>query len=143
MLEECLTYDSNTDLQTLCDDCELYIGRLFSIRVMNLDDVFSPGYYTAMMVRYDDSVGFLVMFDDSKKFYLNKFQFIDLQYVTSFTLFTDSDKHWYERFMPYIGSSVVSDFITRMEIKNGDVSISINDNSVMTITQKRFEVVLG
>lgn len=143
MLEECLTYDSSTDLQNLCDDCELYVGRLFSIRIMNLDGVFAPGYYTALMVRYDNSIGFLVMLDDSKKFYLNKFHFIDLQYVTSFTLFTDTDKIWYERFMPYISSYVVSDFITRMVIKNGDVSISINDNSIMTITQKRFEVVLG
>ena len=143
MLEECLTYVSNTDLQTLCDECEMYVGRLFSIRIMNLDGVFPPAYYTAMMVRYEDSVGFLIMFDDSKEFYLNKFQFVELQYVTSYTLFTDSDKIWYDRFMPYLNSSIVSDLMSRMEIKNGDVAISINDNSIMTIKQKPFEVVFG
>lgn len=143
MLEECVTYDSNTDLQTLCDECEMYVGRLFSIRVMNLDGVFAPGYYTAIMIRYEDSVGFLIMFDDSKKFYLNKFQFVELQYVTSYTLFTDNDKIWYDRFMPYLNSSIVSDFMSRMETKNGDVSISVDDNSIMTIKQKPFEVVFG
>lgn len=144
MIEECVTYDSSMDLQNLCDDSELYIGRLFSIRIMNLDGVFAPAYYTAMMVRHDDSVGFLVLFDDSKKFYLNKFQFVELQYVTSYTMFTESDSAWYERFMPYINPSVVADFISRMEIKNGDISISINnDSTVMTIKQGQLEVVLG
>ena len=143
MIDECVTYDSTIDLQTLCDNSELYIGRVFSIRIMNLNGVFSPSYYTAMMVRHDNTVGFIVLFDDSKKFYLNKFHFIELHYVTSYTLFTNSGVSWYERFMPYLNSYVVSDFITRMEIKNGDISISINnDSSVMTIKQKLIEVVL-
>lgn len=144
MIDECVTYDSTIDLQTLCDNSERYIGRVFSIRIMNLDGVFSPAYYTAMMVRHDNTVGFMVLFDDSKKFYLNQFQFIELHYVTAYTLFTDNGIAWYERFMPYINSNVVSDFITRMEIKNGDISISINnDSSIMTIKQKQLEVVLG
>ena len=143
MIDECVTYDSTIDLQTLCDNSELYIGRVFSIRIMNLNGVFSPSYYTAMMVRHDNTVGFMVLFDDTKKFYLNKFHFIELHYVTSYTLFTNSGVSWYERFMPYLNSYVVSDFITRMEIKNGDISISINnDSSVMTIKQKLIEVVL-
>lgn len=142
MIEDCVTYDSNSDLHELVDNCEFYVGRLFSIRIMNLDGVFSPAYYTALMVRHNGSVGFLVMFDDSKKYYLDKFQFIELHYVTSYTLFSKNIKEWYDRFMPYINASVVSDFITRMEIKNGDVSISINNSSIITITQKQFEVVV-
>lgn len=146
MIEDCVTYDSNSDLQELVENCALYVGRLFSIRIMNLDGVFSPAYYTALMVRHNGSVGFLVMFDDSKKFYLNKFQFIELQYVTSFTLFTNNDKHWYERFMPYINSSIVSDFITRMEVINGDVSICLTiceKSQIMVVKSKTFQLVFS
>ena len=84
----------------------------------------------------------MVLFDDSKRYYLNEFKFIELQYVTSYTMFTDNGMNWYERFMPYINIAVVSDFITRMEIKNGDISIAIN-NSILRVMQKSFEVVLG
>lgn len=142
MIDECVTYDSTDDLQQLLDDSVIYIGRLFSIRIMNLDGVFVPAYYTALMVKYQDSIGFMVLFDDSKRYYLNEFKFIELQYVTSYTMFTDNGMNWYERFMPYINIAVVSDFITRMEIKNGDISIAIN-NSIIRVMQKSFEVVLG
>jgi len=144
MIDECVTYDSTIDLENLCDNSELYIGRVFSIRIMNLDGVFSPAYYTAMMVRHDNTVGFMVLFDDSKKFYLNQFQFIELHYVTSYTLFTDSEKEWYYRFLPYFDITIANDFISRiyttseyisilimtdagnhMEIKNGDISIRL------------------
>ena len=100
MIEDCVTYDSNSDLQELVESCEFYVGRLFSIRIMNLDGVFSPAYYTALMVRPNGSVGSLVLFDDSKMFYLDKFQFIELHYVTSYTLFSKTIKEWYDRFMP-------------------------------------------
>ena len=42
MIEDCVTYDSNSDLQELVENCALYVGRLFSISIMNLDGVFSP-----------------------------------------------------------------------------------------------------
>jgi len=144
MIEDCVTYDSSADLQNLNDDGFMYTGRMFSIGIMKLDGVFSAGYYTAILVKYEDRIGFLVMFDDSKKEYLSDFKFIDLCYVTSYTMFSDTDQIWYERFMRYLKADVVADFISRYEIKNGDVSISINNSqNVMTIKHQLFEVVIG
>jgi hypothetical protein len=140
MIEPNMIYSESDEIGELFDNANLYMGRIFSVRVIDLDGVFAPAYHICMLCSSkieEDRTFFIELFDDTKTSFIGTLNIIEAYKVKSFTMFPESSDDFITRFESKLDKNVMMDFHSRAKQKNGYVSISTKFNQCdLIITQE-------